>query len=122
MAAEYRCLNSIETQQTLSAKLINQLNADWEAMPDAINAHQSLENIQVYDGHPREGAALVPDNEDSREEPFWTFPKDQKRRIWIACIYSQSIVRLVKQLPEAVKKCTLKYRGKSKQIDRILCE
>jgi hypothetical protein len=116
-AADYRCPPTIETRQSMAAKPPR----PWEAIPDVWNGKQLLENVQVYDGPPKDGASLVPDNESSEKDPIWTFAKNQKRRIWIACFYSQSFIRLVQELPPGVEKCTLLYKRNSKTLDHFSC-
>ncbi len=124
-AVEYRCPDTIKTIQSLPGKLSN----GWTWFADTINNKQFLEAIQIYYGHPKDGASLVPDNgnnEDVEEGPYWTFPPSIKHeKYWIACSYSQNIIRLAREIPTKLKKCIVKYKkdkSKLKFVDRLICQ
>ena len=116
---EIRCPENIETKQTLS-----KAQDGWDAVVDTLNGRQNLETMELYDGPFEEGAALVPDNESSKKDPYWT--NHTLKGFWVACFYSQSTVRLTKQIPGSVKKCTLRYKPfpglRKKILDILVCE
>jgi hypothetical protein len=72
-ASEFRCPPSIDTKQSSVAPV-----KGFEPWIDTLNGRQLLERVSIYDGHPREGADLVPDNAGEKGDPYWT--NDQSTR------------------------------------------
>ena len=107
------CPKQIETEQKLNTQLADQ----WQSMNDTFNNRQLLEMIQVFSGHPKDGASLIPDNTNTHDA-VWTF-NNEKESLWIACFYQQSTVRLIHKLPNNVKKCFL---NKKKNPESIFCK
>jgi hypothetical protein len=106
-AAEFRCPESIATEQKLGQKV-----ESWkESMDDT--ATFPLEGITFFDGDPSEHASLVPDNEDAKNQKrvgsLWTFSRRVKSSNWFVCRYSNTSVRLAKELPPTTKSCRVKY-------------
>lgn len=110
------CPDKIETKQSLTSKTIE----TWQKMTDTFNGLQNFDHLALYDGHPNEGASLVPDNENASKNAFWTFEENNDRSIWVACHYRQSIVRLIRELSRSVKKCI--YKSLPKQNSTTLLE
>lgn len=101
-SAEYICPHKIESSQTATSN-----ESGWTLWPEKLNNLQTISNISVYSGHPNDGAALVPTNESEENgNLIWSF-NGEKYRIWMSCVYNQTYLRYVKQLPAGIKKCTL---------------
>ena len=117
---DYKCPGSIQTNQSLTEPL----GEGWDSFDDKMNGQKNFNSIQVYDGHPSEGASLIPDNENSKKDPYWT--NQTVKGLWFACFYNQTSVRIVKNIPKEVKRCTLKYQPKqrkvNKVVDKLVCE
>jgi hypothetical protein len=115
-AIDIHCPEEIKTIQSI-VKL-----KEWDQMLDTLNSKQCLIQMSIYDGNPREGASLVPDNEGSKQDPYWTFSGKGERAYWIACFYSQSVIRLIKEIPRKIKKCTLRFKDNPKRVDFLSCQ
>lgn len=117
-ALEYKCPESIATTQSIS-----KTPSGWATMIDTINGQQVFDSLQVFSGNPSEGASLVPDNEGSKKDPYWT--NHTTNGFWLACFYRQSIIRLTQEIPKSVKKCTLSYKTnhgtRQKVADKLVC-
>ncbi len=116
---EIKCPSSIQTTQSISESLSD----GWDSFDDKLNGQKNFDYIQVFDGHPSEGASLVPDNENSKKDPYWT--NQTLKGFWVACYYRQSTVRLVKSIPKNVKRCTYKSKTRQKKetktFDKLIC-
>jgi hypothetical protein len=117
LAVEYRCPESIETEQ----KLLKPSLPEWSSMNDRMNRQQRLEQISVFSGHPRDGASLVPDNVNEKNDPFWTLERSKKETYWIGCFYSQSTVRLVREIAPNLTRCTLVSKSTGKHSHFLKC-
>lgn len=119
LSVEYVCPASIETAQSLAPSKTD----GWTGMLDTLNGNQNLETIGIYDGNPKEGVALVSDNEGSEQDPFWT--RKTGEGFWIACFYRQTTIRLVRPVDPKLTKCTLLYKPypglKNKVVDKVVC-
>ncbi|MEO5669039.1 MAG: STY0301 family protein [Bdellovibrionota bacterium] len=104
-AADFRCPDSIATNESVTSKV----PSEWRSLRDEINGSQSLENVEVYDGPFEDGASLVPDNVAAKDAPYWNFEKGTSQTHGMACLYSQSAVRLVRSLPARIKRCTMTF-------------
>jgi hypothetical protein len=97
------CPDVIEVNESISQPL------GWEGFveSDAL----TLERVGVYSGHPRDKAALVPDNEDEiqAKQFVWTLVPNSKEGYWVACFYNGTRAMLVKQVPSNAKKCVVEY-------------
>lgn len=114
---------SIDTQQSLVAPV-----EGFEPLVDTLNGAQTLESVVIYDGHPQEGASLVPDNVHDKKDPYWTRHPGTES-FWMGCFYRQSTVRLIRELPKTAKKCTLKFKKSAPVVkpsqerpDVLICE
>ncbi len=119
-AIEYKCPETIETTQNLSPRK----DDGWQGMDAILNKRKGLESIKVYDGHPNEGAELVPDNPESLKESHWT--NQTEEGFWIACTYTKTTLMMIREIPKSTKKCTLKYLSQkndltTKNIDKLIC-
>jgi hypothetical protein len=112
------CPESIETAQTLRSALPK----GWTSAVDSLNGKHPLENVQVFDGPFDDGASLVPDNEGKEETPHWILSKDAPRPFLMACFYSQSVVRVLHELPKDAKKCTTLFKTKPYRVLGLSCE
>ncbi len=116
---EIKCPNSIQTTQSLA----DPLPAGWDSFDDKLNGQKYFESIQVYDGHPNEGASLVPDNEYSKKDAYWT--NQTLKGLWMACFYRQTTIRLVKSIPKNIKRCTYKdqahHKKENNSFDKLIC-
>lgn len=110
---DYTCPKEIETEQALKTK-----TTDWSSMIDIMNGKQYLRTMSVFDGHPSEGASLVPDIKG----PSWTFPKIKERSIWLMCEYNQTTVRLIKELAKDITSCVFHDTSKNNRTQFITCK
>lgn len=72
----------------------------------ATSAHP-LSGVSLYDGPPAEGAALQPQrvSADGRRLT-WSLEALAAPPAWLSCDYGGGAVRLVRRLPDAVRRCT----------------
>jgi len=118
LGEELLCPESIETAQTLRSTLPK----GWTSAVDSLNGKHPLENVQVFDGPFDDGASLIPDNEGTEETPHWLLSKDAPRPFTMACFYSQSVVRVLHELPKKSKKCTLLFKTEPYRVRGLNCE
>jgi hypothetical protein len=116
---DFQCPDSITTQQAAVAP-----SPGWTVFardpwgnagsPGTVKLKSGLSKIELYDGEPKEIADLKPDNEIDT----WTFGKPQPgdRPTFMACVYGDTHVRLVKELPKGIRKCRASKAG------RLTCE
>ncbi len=69
-----------------------------------------LSGVSLYDGHPRDNAVLVPD-EDSATAPGWRFEGDYPDGKWLSCDYSMGHVRLYRKLDDSIAQCNVTSEG-----------
>jgi len=115
----FKCPYEVSTTQSLKGAV----PSEWEPLLDTLNGNQLIERISVYDGHPKEGADLIPDNVGKnggkKEDSYWSFTPG--RTYWLACFYSQNVIRLVQKIPSDVKKCTLKIHPAYQRPVSLTC-
>jgi hypothetical protein len=95
------CPQAISAKQTLSEPV-----PGWEAMED--DAPLQLANVVLFEGHPREKAALVPDQEvevDGRQVSTWMLVDNGNLHYWIACRYDHSSIVLTRPIGSGVETC-----------------
>ncbi len=117
IAAPYQCPEQIETKQSLSKAVIG-----WTGVVDKLNGATRLDSIELSLGHPNDGAILAPDNKGGSGAPVWTFSGKSEADIWMACLYTQSHIRLIRKLPKGTSRCTLKYLQSPTRIEGISCQ
>ena len=113
-AVQFQCPQAITTKQSATST-----PQGWTAFardpwgnagsPEAVTLKSAFSKIELYDGEPKEIADLKPDNEIDT----WSFGKAQPgdRPIFMACVYGSTHVRLVRQLPKAIKQCRASKEG-----------
>ena len=119
---DFSCPATVVTKQELQKPVTG-----WTAWVSPTPVERSLLlRIDFYDGHPSQRALLKPDNGDTSEDPLWTFvPREgqKKTEIWQACVYAQTRVTLIRELPCGLKECKVAYnRTIRPQIDAVACK
>ncbi|MFH1897932.1 MAG: STY0301 family protein [Candidatus Desantisbacteria bacterium] len=95
------CPKVISVKQTLLKR-----ESNWESFEDDLPSR--LISVMIYDGHPKERAALVPDQEteSNRRLVFtWHLVENGKRRYWTACYYDQTRIVLAHLISSEVSTC-----------------
>lgn len=100
----FECPSSIQLE---SAKVVPV--PGWETV-DAPST-RTLENVQIYAGHPRAEMALVPNEESDSQSSLarWQFAQGDQE-FWIACSYRDTPVTLAKKLGKGVSSCVIRYQ------------
>jgi hypothetical protein len=111
LAAEYKCPESIKTEQ----KLVGSAPLDWANDIDHQRIHLQ-DGIMVFDGQPSELASLVP--EVQKNKTYWTFNKAKDRPIYLTCDYIGTAVRIIRPLPKEFTKCVA-IESKTKPVRMI---
>lgn len=110
LAVEFRCPETITSYQQLAdpAPGWTGFSRDYGGTAgnpavERLKNHSAFSHIEVYDGEPKELADLMPDN----GVDTWSFeaPSPSDRPLYMACVYGDTFVRLVKRLPADVVKC-----------------
>jgi hypothetical protein len=71
----------------------------------------SLTGSNVYYGHPKKQAALIPTStSDHGNASTWKFEGDFPEGKWLSCDYEQGFARLVRRIDDTAKSCTSKNR------------
>ncbi|MYN10570.1 STY0301 family protein [Pseudoduganella aquatica] len=116
------CPHALVVDQTVTSP-----HEGWEALQDAGLAQPSLTNIAVYTGHPSRLGSLIPVSRriGRKEVHTWQLPDDPER-YWIACVYDNSRILLIKPLPKETHRCTqtdkLLSNGRRNGIESFVCE
>jgi hypothetical protein len=115
LAKEYKCPERMDVTHAETAPV-----AGFELWKDP-QAKVILENISLYDGHPREMAPLKPDNGDDLKArtSLWTL-FDNPRGFWMVCQYANTDIRWIKRLDNPKKSCAT--QEKKSQIVSLKCE
>lgn len=92
---------------------------DWRVIVEKKQPH-FLSNITLYSGAPEEQASLVPEFSEKNSKATWTF--STKDRIYVACGYQKTNLRLSQALPEGITRCTLTYNLQSQGDSGFLPE
>lgn len=91
-------------------EIVAQKRTEPAAVPGSGNAHP-LRGMQLYSGHPRGMAALVPDDDkpitNGARESTWRLVVGEH---WVSCSYPGASLALVRALPASVSTCRMTYR------------
>jgi len=98
--------------------------ANERANPAGQSEH-NLDYVQFSSGVPEERASLVPDRESPTVKGKWTatwrFAKSDE--IWFSCWYRGTSVILSRQLPPAVRACSVRYnKNAGLSVEGVTCE
>jgi hypothetical protein len=102
--AQQDCPPTISVNQSIAAPL-----PTWEALANSRLPMPSLIDIEVYAGHPSKSGALVPDQTsrtNQAEISLWNLPPDETP-YWMACVYADTRVLLIRPLPKQTRQCKL---------------
>ena len=97
----------------------------WSPFIDKVNTSFNLKAVSFYFGPP-EGLAMIAPSENSNKHQKFLFGSPSKVQIWQVCAYTNSLVKLSRQLLSQIKSCsvqlkpTLKIDGQS-PIAKIEC-
>lgn len=123
-AASFNCPSEIHTDQALK-----EIPSGWKSFIDTKNEDHRLLSVSFYDGPPQSMTDLVPDNPGSNDPPVWTFSKAIGRAYWEVCHYADTSVKVTKQLPGSIKRCSVVYSKDSeihiyvyRLIEDVICE
>jgi hypothetical protein len=104
-AAWIACPAQVSVEQRVAAPL-----GPWEVFEEG-GAHP-WNSVSFFDGHPSQGASLVPDTEAEQEGKrvaTWKFPAPSDRRYWIGCSYGSTSVMLVRPLDRQISSCVATF-------------
>lgn len=79
---------------------------DWRIIVEKKAPH-FLNSITLYSGAPEEVASLAPEFSDKNKKAKWTFSTND--RIYVACGYQKTNLRLTQALPMGTTSCTVSY-------------
>jgi len=115
----FMCPTEIKVEEQKLEKKIH----GWEPFIDVVNLKIFLQGVTFYDGHPKELASLVPDNEGQKVKfLIWNFPDKNPRPFYISCSYSKTSLMLIKEIPKGIKSCRVNYGDSFSTITSITCK
>lgn len=79
---------------------------NWRVIVEKKQPH-FLSNITLYSGAPEEQASLAPEFSDKNSKAKWTF--STKDRVYVACGYQKTNLRLTQALPMGTTSCRVSY-------------
>jgi hypothetical protein len=110
-----RCPAEIEPDMRLGTQLQWELFVPGDAKDKATRtsgAARRLQGMQVYAGHPRDEASLVPDRDKklkaSVRESTWRLAGEH----WIGCSYADTSTLLIRPVPASATECRMSYQVK----------
>lgn len=95
------CPSTIEVSQQVTS-----MYPDWRVIVEKKAPH-FLSGITVYTGAPEELASLAPEFNKEKNKATWTISGSD--RIYVACGYQKTNVRLTQALPAGTTSCTVTY-------------
>ena len=104
-ATPLTCPPTITVAQTISEPV-----PGWESVASNRLLAPHLINVEIYADHPSKAGALVPDQTsrtNQAELATWNFPPDDGTPYWMACVYADTRVLLVRQIPRQTRQCKL---------------
>ncbi|WP_308807717.1 STY0301 family protein [Pseudoduganella aquatica] len=83
---------------------------EWQ--PAGGRHEHTLENAQIFSGHPSEEAALVPDEASSKTTltARWQLPPEAQQGYWISCSYRDTALTMVRKLDRKYSTCMIRYK------------
>lgn len=108
------CPATIDVSQQMTS-----MHTDWRVIVEKKQPH-FLTSITLYAGVPEELASLKPEFSDKNSKATWRF--SEKDRIYVACGYQKTNLRLTQVLPEGTTRCTLTYNLQSQGDSGFLPE
>lgn len=117
------CPATVQVRQQLAAPV-----PGWSAGIDKLP--NALAGITFFDGSPSGNASLAPDKQSrvsGKEVAVWTFDPANSRPAFLACRYANTSVTLQRELPKAVRSCTVTYNPRETvsglpAIEKIDCK
>ncbi len=83
---------------------------NWETFQEDISIR--LMSITIFDGHPKQQAAIVPDmetNKKGRRVCTWRLIPNKIRNYWIGCSYDRTNIMLIRPLDRDISICEVTY-------------
>jgi len=102
-----KCPDVLEVREEVSGQ-----TDGWESLKDEGKGQHVLDNIFIYENHPREMASLVPDSQKEKGEKLsskWKLVDNGKTDYWVGCSYRSTKMMLVKKLSPTLKECIVQH-------------
>ncbi len=105
----------------------------WSAHVEAVSARQIFTGLELYSGHPKDGAPLFPDEAaapaagkpaaaatDAPSDTTYTIPAG--RESYVSCQYTNTIVRLIGKIPKTAKTCRVRFSETLGHVQKVICD
>jgi len=95
--------------KTSAAQLATPIDG-WTARADSVATQ--LSGVTFYEGAPKEGGSLAPDDEKHTKAKItatWRLAGMPSSVYWLGCRYANTTLTLERQLPAGTKECTVNY-------------
>lgn len=114
-ASQESCPKKVSTKQVIVKNI-----SGWKVFQDENDIH-ILRMVDYYVGNPKDMAQLKPENNNSMNDPVWTFGGEDE--IWQVCRYTNTKISLTRKLRSGLKSCAVKFNKEFRpQIDSIICK
>lgn len=123
---EAECPEEIKTRQAPAVPV-----KGWIPHVDTVNARQIFTGLVLHDGHPKDNTPLFPDEPTAPSSPPASgapatddvvYKMPQGREAYLACQYTNSIVRLTKRIPAGVSSCRVRFSETLGHVQKVLCD
>lgn len=126
---EVECPEEIKTKQAIEAA-----PKGWESLSETAVNRQIFTGLQIYDGHPKNGAQIfeappttdaagVKAAADSATPPIESiFQIPEGREAYVTCYYTGTLVRVTKKLPKGTRTCRVKFSETLGHVQKAICE
>ena len=107
---EFIIPESIQTSQSITSEFTNWQPFDGSSGECPQNVIHRIDEISVYDGHPRECASLVPASESRTKKSLitiWKLSPVSPEGTWVKCSYTHTRMSLCLSLPKTAKELRL---------------
>lgn len=140
---EVECPEEIKTKQTQVAPI-----KGWSTHVETVNARQIFTGLEMFNGHPKDGAPLfsdetgpdkpttpsltpptgtapapggtAPSAEISATDTVYKIPAGHEA--YVSCQYTNTLVRLIKKLPKGVQTCRVRFSEALGHVQKAVCE
>ncbi len=105
----------------------------WSAHVEGVSARQIFTGLELYSGHPKDGAPLFPDEAaapvadkpaagapETPVDTTYTIPVG--RETYVSCQYTNTIVRLIGKIPKTAKTCRVRFSESLGHVQKVICD
>lgn len=131
---EAECPEELKTKQSAEA-----IPKGWSGYTDTVNGRQIFTGLELFNGHPKDGAPLFADEAaapapavaaegNAKSAPAPETPNEMVYKVptghevYVACQYTNTIVRVIKKIPKGLQSCRVRFSETLGHVQKVVCE